>query len=60
MQAGTACSFDQEIVAMGMPAAAGGAVQMHRLGKTHERIVATPDINQLLARAGGQPAPPAP
>lgn len=45
---------------MGMPAAAGGAVQMHRLGKTHERIVATPDINQLLARAGGQPAPPAP
>jgi DNA-directed RNA polymerase III subunit RPC4 len=50
VQPGTACCLEQEIVAMEMPRVPGGDVQLHRLGKMHERMVVTPDIDALLGR----------
>lgn len=42
----------QEIVAMNMPGAPGGDVDMYRLGKLHERLVVTPDLDHLLGKLG--------
>ena len=45
---GTVCSCDQEIVAMGTTSAPGAPVDIHRLGKMHERLVVTPNVDNLL------------
>ena len=49
VQPGTACSIEQEIVAMRMPTAPGAHVDLYRLGKLRERLIATPDLDHLLA-----------
>lgn len=48
VQPGTICSVDQEIVSMGVPEEPGGKVDLHRLGKMHERFVVTPNVDDLL------------
>ena len=47
VQPGTVCSFDQEIVSIGMPSTPGGPVDLHRLGKMHERLIITPSLDSL-------------
>ena len=51
VQPGTNCTFDQEVVAMRPPTAPGGNMDLHQLGKLQGRLVATPNLDQLLAAA---------
>ena len=46
---GTVNSCDQEIVSMGVAGSPGAPVDIHRLGKMHERLVVTPNVDSLLA-----------
>ena len=48
VQPGTVCSHHQEVVTMGMPEQEGGSVELHRLGPMHDRLVVTPNIDELL------------
>ena len=48
VQPGTVNSCEQEIVSMSMPETPGGPVDLHRLGKMHERLVVTPNVDHLL------------
>ena len=48
VQQGTVCSHAQEIVAMSLPDKPGGSVDLHRLGAMQERLVVTPNIDELL------------
>ncbi len=54
VQQGTECSFDQELVLMRPAPTGGGApgdpVELQRLGKFHTRMVASPDVGDLLSR----------
>lgn len=53
---GTACSIDQEVVAMSIPQQVGQDVHLHRLGKLHERLIITPDLDHLLSSTTAQPS----
>ena len=48
VEPGTVCSFDQEVVSMSVPSTPGAPVDLHRLGKMHERLVVTPNLDKLL------------
>ena len=53
VQPGTTCSIEQEVVAMAMPPAPGEKIDLHRLGKLQERVVVTPDLDDLLSGTMG-------
>ena len=59
VQPGTSCSSEQELVALGS-AAPGERVDLHRLGKLHDRMIVTPDVEHLLAQCAAEAQPPAP
>ena len=44
---GTTCSIEQEIVVMGIPERPGEHVDLHQIGKLHERMVVTPDLEHF-------------
>jgi len=60
---GTECTFDQELVAISSPEGQSSStsepqrragerpVDIHRLGKLHERLILTPNVDSLLAAA---------
>ena len=54
VEPGTACSFEQELIAMGPPAE---HVELLRLGELSQRVIVTPDVEHLLKRcADDRPA----
>ncbi|KAL1515623.1 hypothetical protein AB1Y20_002242 [Prymnesium parvum] len=53
VEPGTACSFEQTVVAMGMPNAAGAEMAIHQLGRLEGRMVATPNLDHLLDATSG-------
>ena len=46
--AGTVCSHFQEVVTMSVPEQEGSEVELHRLGQMQDRLVVTPNIDELL------------
>ena len=50
VQPGTVGSCDQEVVTMSVPSKPGDPVDLHRLGKMHERLVVTPNLDHLLQK----------